>query len=152
MTTRRISSSRGIFRNCECATSRATISAWRTASRVSQNETFDSAARPSEAGDDGPFEPLGTFADLRDDEFRLGVVDLARGADQPRAFRRRGDDEPWIDGDAVSAHPRPGLQDSHPRMAVGELDNLPDIEPELIADQRQFVGKGDVDVAEGIFG
>ena len=130
MTTRRISSSRGIFRNCECATSRATISAWRTASRVSQNETFDSAASPSgrvlkigigdqdllfsdarqlpgdlqrralpqivdirlvgqsEAGDDRPFEPLGTFADLRDDEFRLGVIDLARGADQPGPFRR----------------------------------------------------------------
>jgi len=62
----------------------------------------------SQAGDDRPLEPFGTFADLRDYEFGLGVVDLACRADQPSSFRRRGDNEPWIDGDAVPATPAPG--------------------------------------------
>ena len=124
------------------------MSAWRTASMVSQKVTLGSGASSSgsavrfgsatrirscpprascagdhdrralpqivdirligqaEAGDDRPFEPLGALADLRDDKVRLRVVDLARGADQPRAFRRGRDDEPRIDGDAVPADAR----------------------------------------------
>ncbi len=41
-----------------------------------------------ETGDDRMLEALGPLADLRDDETRLGVVDFARGADQPRSLRR----------------------------------------------------------------
>ena len=35
-------------------------------------------------------------------------------------------------------------------MAIGELDDVPDIEAELIADQRQLVSESDVDVARGV--
>ena len=38
----------------------------------------------AETGDDRLLQPLGPFADLRDDKSRLVVVDLARGANQPR--------------------------------------------------------------------
>ena len=35
-------------------------------------------------------------------------------------------------------------------MAVGEADNLPHVEAHVIGDHRQLVGKGDIDVAEGV--
>ena len=83
---------------------------------------------------------------------RLGVVDLARGADQAGCFRRAVDDEPGIDRDAVAADAGAGLQDVDARMAVGQLDHLPDVEAHAVADHRQLVGEGDVDVAEGVLG
>src|SRR5262249_2225238 len=100
-----------------------------------------------EAGDDWSLEPFGALCDRRDDESWLAVVDLARGADQARPFGRGGDDEPGIDSNAMSADTRSWLQDRNPGVAVGEFDDLPHIEAELIADQRQLIGKSNIDVA-----
>ena len=50
----------------------------------------------------------------------------------------------------MTADPGARLQYRDPRMAVGQLDDVPDIEPEPVADDRQFIGKSDVDVAIGV--
>ena len=89
-------------------------------------------------------------SDLVEHVRRLAVVDLARGADQPGLLGRGVDDEPRIDGDAVAADARARLQDVDARVAVGEPDHLPDVDAELVADHRQLVGEGDVDVAVGV--
>ena len=63
---------------------------------------------------------------------------------------RAVDDEPGVDRDAVSAHARSWLEDVDARVAVGEADHLPHVQPHLVGDDRQLVGKGDVDVAIGV--
>ena len=35
-------------------------------------------------------------------------------------------------------------------MAVGQVDELPDIHPDPLADKGQLVGEGDVEVTEGV--
>ncbi|EEF93744.1 hypothetical protein CATMIT_01623, partial [Catenibacterium mitsuokai DSM 15897] len=47
---------------------------------------------------------------------------------------------------------RAGLEDVDARMAVGQPDQFPHVDAELVADDRQLVGEGDVDVAEGVLG
>ena len=64
---------------------------------------------------------------------------------------------PWtrnhgIDRDAMPADAGAGLEDVDARVAVGEADHFPHVDPHRVGDHRQFVGKGDVDVAEGVFG
>jgi hypothetical protein len=65
----------------------------------------------AEAGDDGILARGG--ADLRDDVVRLGVIDLAGGAEKAGLRRRGVDDEPRVDRDAVSADAGAGLKDLH---------------------------------------
>jgi len=89
--------------------------------------------------------------DLFNHPFGLVVVDLAGGADQSGLFRAGLDDEPGVNRDTVPANAGAGLQDVDPRVAVGQTDELPDVDVELVADQGEFVGKGDVDVAEAVF-
>src|SRR3546814_2046164 len=72
---------------------------------------------------------------------RLQIVDHAGRVDQTRLLRRGVDDEPRIDGDAMPAHTRPRLKDIDPRVTVGQPGQLPDIDTELFADDRQFVGE-----------
>ena len=91
------------------------------------------------------------FGRARDGMVNLAVIHPARGADQRRLFGRAMNDEPGIDRDAMSAHARAGLQDVDARMAIGEADHLPHIQTHRIGDDRQFIGKGDVDVAIGVF-
>ena len=81
----------------------------------------------------------------------LAVIDLARGADQRGMIGCAVDDEPGINRDAMAADAGAGLQDVDARVAVGEPDDLPHIEPHLVGNNRQFIGKGDVHVAEGVF-
>ena len=50
----------------------------------------------------------------------------------------------------MAAHAGARLQNAHPRMAVGQVDELPDIHPDPLADEGQLVGEGDVEVAEGV--
>ena len=102
----------------------------------------------AEAGDGGARSRGG--ADLGDDVMRLGVIDLAGGAQEARFGGRSVDDEPRVDGDAVSADAGAGLEDLHARMSISQADELPDVDPELIADQRELIGEGDVHVAEGV--
>jgi hypothetical protein len=80
----------------------------------------------------------------------LGEVHLARGADQPRVLRVGMDDEPRVDRDAVAADAGAGLEDVDARVAVGERDHFPHVDARLVGDERQFVGEGDVDVAEAV--
>lgn len=52
----------------------------------------------------------------------------------------------------MPAHAGAGLQDVDARVAVGQADQFPHIDVELVADDGQLVGKSDVDVAEAVFG
>jgi hypothetical protein len=79
------------------------------------------------------------------------VVDLASGADQTRLLRVLRHDKPRVDGDTVAANARARLQDIDARMAVRQADQLPDVNALVGANQRQLVGKSDVDVAEAVF-
>ena len=88
---------------------------------------------------------------LGDHVMDLAVVDAACGADQRGLFGRAVDDEPRVDRDAVAAHARTGGQDVDARMAVGQPDHFPHIQPHRVRHHRQLVGEGDVDVAVGVF-
>ena len=48
--------------------------------------------------------------------------------------------------------PGPGWKDLDARVAVGQFDHPPDIQAHAVADHRQLVGEGDVDVAIGVLG
>ena len=50
----------------------------------------------------------------------------------------------------MAAHAHAGVVDVHPGMAVGQLDELEDVDAQPVADLAQLVGIGDVDVAEGV--
>ena len=56
-----------------------------------------------------------------------------------------------VDGDTMAADTGAGLQDVNPRVAVGEINGIPNVDVHFVGDQGQFVGKGDVDVAKGVF-
>lgn len=45
-----------------------------------------------------------------------------------------------------------GLQNVDAGMAVGEADHLPHVDAHRVGNEAQFVGEGDIDVAEGVFG
>src|SRR5690606_28490265 len=82
---------------------------------------------------------------------RFAIVHFTGSADQFRLAGCGLHYEPWIDGDAVSADTGTWLENVYARMAVSELDKLPDVHIEPVADNRQLVCKGDVYVAEGVF-
>ena len=112
--------------------------------------------RETEAGDRGALavgalaELLEGRLDLADDRLRTGVVGLSCGPDEPGLLRCGRDDEPWVDGDAVATHTGTGVEDVDPRVTVGEANDLPHVEAELLTDLRQLVREGDVDVTEGV--
>ncbi len=58
--------------------------------------------------------------------------------------------EPGIDADAVPADARTGLEDVHARVHIADADNLIDVHVVVAADAGEFVGKSDVDGAEGV--
>ena len=60
-------------------------------------------------------------------------------------------EKPWVDGDAMSAHTRSGLQDVDARVHVANLDDFIYVHIVVATDAAQLVGKGDVDGAEGVF-
>src|SRR3546814_17202039 len=80
----------------------------------------------------------GAVDDVRD----LAVVDLARGADQRGLFGRGADEEPRIDRDAMPADAGAGRQDVDARVAVGEADHFPHIDPHRVRrSEERRVGK-----------
>ena len=91
-------------------------------------------------------------ANLGDDVMRLRVVHFPSRAQEARLGRCGVDDEPRVDGDAVSADTGSWLKDLHARVAIGQADEFPDIDAQLVADQRELIGKGDVDVAVSVLG
>ena len=60
-------------------------------------------------------------------------------------------DEPRVDRDAVSADADAGGMHVHSGVAVGKLDELEHVDAEPVADFAEFVGIGDVDIAERVF-
>ncbi len=90
--------------------------------------------------------------DLLQHPLRFVIVDLACRADDASLVRVGIDDEPGVNGNAVPAHAGARLQDAHARMAVSQADEFPDVDIELVADDRQLVGKRYVDVAEAVLG
>ena len=95
---------------------------------------------------------LHRFHDLPGDPFGFGIVDFTGGADEAGLFRGAVHDEPRIDGNAVTADAGAGLQDIHAGVVIGQTDEFPDVDLETVADDGQFVGKGDSGVAGGVFG
>src|SRR3546814_2220865 len=66
------------------------------------------------------------------------VVDLARGADQRGLFGRGADEEPRIDRDAMPADAGAGRQDVDARVAVGEADHFPHIDPHRVRHETEI--------------
>jgi hypothetical protein len=85
-----------------------------------------------------------------DDMRGLREIHFARGADQAAVVGRAMDEEPGVDRDAMAADAGAGLEDVDARVAVGEADHLPHIDAHMLGHHRQFVGKGDVDVAVAV--
>jgi len=115
----------------------------------------------AEAGDDDILlRFLGVFFQkLRDSRLdlpyhplRFVVVYFSGRADKSGFFRCLTDDEPRINGDAVPSHSRAGLEDVYARVSVGEADQFPYVDSLLVADDGEFVGEGDIDVAEAVLG
>ena len=50
----------------------------------------------------------------------------------------------------MAADPRPRREDAHPRVLVGDADDLAHVHAVGAADLGELVGEGDVDVAEGV--
>jgi hypothetical protein len=81
---------------------------------------------------------------------RLGIVDLAGSPDEAGMLRDCVNDEPRIDGDAVTAHAGTRAEYVHARVVVRELDEFPDVDSQVVANHGQLVGEGNVDVAERV--
>ena len=68
-----------------------------------------------------------------------GMLDLSGWPEGMRVIMRR-----------EKPHPGARLQNAHPRMAVGQVDELPDVHPDPLADEGQLIGKGDVEITKGV--
>ena len=80
----------------------------------------------------------------------FSVVYFPSRPNEPGHLRSAIDDEPRVDGNAMTAHAGAGPENVDPRMPVCHLDNMPDIKSKSVADDRQLVREGDIDVTEGI--
>ncbi|MNT21401.1 hypothetical protein D3C72_1567390 [compost metagenome] len=83
---------------------------------------------------------------------RFSVIHQARGMNQTRLLRILRDNKPRIDRNTVAADAGTRLQNIDPRMAIRQADKLPDIDALIGTNQRQLIGKGDIHIAEAIFG
>ena len=52
----------------------------------------------------------------------------------------------------MPAYAATGLENVYARVFVGQGDEFPDVDAGFVADEREFVGKGDLHVARGVFG
>ena len=81
-----------------------------------------------------------------------GLGDVYKRQDQVRVFAVCGHDEPRIHRDAVPTHAGARLEDVDAGVVVGQLDELPHVDPQLVRDQGELVGKRNVDVPEAVLG
>jgi hypothetical protein len=95
----------------------------------------------AETRDRRSLEPLRLLPDLGQDPLRFAVVDLARRTDEAGVLRRLRDQKPRVDRDAMTADAGSRLQDVDPRVAVGEPDQLPYVDAEAVAQDRELVGE-----------
>ena len=84
-------------------------------------------------------------------ECRHTVIGLHGFVDHLRQGRIIADQEPRVNGNAVSADTRAGLKDVYAGMHVTDTDDFIYIHIVMPADLRQFVGESDVHSAEGVF-
>src|SRR5690606_34393363 len=89
--------------------------------------------------------------DLIEHPMRLAVVHFARGADQASLIWILRHNKPRVDGDTVAAHARTWLENVHTRVTIRETNQLPDVNPLIGTNQRQFIRESNVDVAEAVF-
>jgi hypothetical protein len=108
--------------------------------------------REAEASDGRIFDVGESRFDFGEDVVGLAVVHFSGSADEACEMGSRVDDEPRIDGDAMASDARAWLENFHAGVPIGEFDELPNVDIEFVADKGELVRKGDVDVAEGIFG
>jgi hypothetical protein len=72
------------------------------------------------------------------------AIEVVEGPRPPRQVVR-------VHGDAVAADARAGREPHEPEgLGGGGVDDLPDVEAHPLAEQRQVVDEGDVDVAEHV--
>src|SRR3990170_678653 len=102
----------------------------------------------AEGGDAAPLQAPQGALDQAGGVRRLVVVHLTRLADQAGEIWRGLDEEPGIDADAVAAHAGPRAQNSHPGVAIGKVDGLPDVDAEAFGEAGELVGQGDVYISE----
>src|SRR5437870_809469 len=107
--------------------------------------------RAPESNDDRCLETADGCTNELDDMSRHAVVHFARSRNQPGELGRGLDDEPWIDRDAVPTDAGPGAQEADARMAPGELDCVPNVNPHSLRDQRELIRERDVHVPVRVF-
>ena len=86
-----------------------------------------------------------------DDMVGLSIVDVTRSADQRGQLWSRMNDEPRVDRNTMSADAWSRGQNIDPRVTVGERNDIPHIDAQLVGNQAQLIGEGDVDVTERVF-
>lgn len=79
------------------------------------------------------------------------IIDFTSAPDQSSFIRCLAYNEPGIDGYAVPSDSRTRLQDIHPGMTIGQTNELPDIDIQLVADNRQLIRERNIDITEAIF-
>ncbi|MCY1312788.1 hypothetical protein D9M70_632420 [compost metagenome] len=90
-------------------------------------------------------------SDLVEHPLRLAIVHFTGRTNQFGLLRGLTNDEPGIDSDTVTTDAGTWLENVDARMAVGQPDELPNIDIQFVADNRQFVSKGDIYVTKTIF-
>src|SRR5690606_31617966 len=81
---------------------------------------------------------------------RFIIIDFASSSDQTRLFWGLTDNKPGINCNTVPAYTWPWLKNIDTRMTVGEPDQLPYIDIQLVANNGQLVGEGNVDVPKAV--
>ena len=89
---------------------------------------------------------------LIDNPERFVIVHFARGTDKPRLLRVLCHNKPRINSDAVAAHARARLKNIDARVTIRQANQFPDVNPLIGTNQRQFISKSDIHIAEAVFG
>src|SRR5690606_7735955 len=106
----------------------------------------------AEKGDSGIIKLRDSLANLFDDPAWFFLIHFAGRPYQAALLGGSIDHKPWVDSDAMTTHPGAGLENVYPRVMVGESNEFPDINAEMMADHGKFVGKCDVHITKRIFG
>src|SRR5262245_29385563 len=97
--------------------------------RRTLSEVIDvSLVREPQAGDPRPHETLGAALNPLDDPARLGGVGRPCLSNERRQLWRGVDEKPRVDRNAVAADAGTGFEDLHSRVAIGERNQIPDVE------------------------
>ena len=88
--------------------------------------------RKTKQANDRCLKSLCRSVDFVQDPVRLGIIDVPDCSDELRTLRRRIDDEPGVDRDAVAPNAGSRLEYGNTRMTVSEAYQLPDVNIETI--------------------